>query len=142
MELIYSLLELPNVAETVWTILKNGKSRSVALHGEMGAGKTTFVNALLKKMGSPDAGSSPTFSIINQYVDSDGCPVYHMDWYRLKDEEEIIQAGCQDVLYSGHWTLVEWSEKAPDLLPGNTWHIYLSFTAMEKRKLVLRHGQL
>jgi tRNA threonylcarbamoyladenosine biosynthesis protein TsaE len=139
MELLYSLLELPKVAGTVWELLKNEKSRTIALHGKMGAGKTTFVTALLKQMGSPDAGSSPTFSIINQYVDRDGHPVYHMDWYRLEGEEEIIQAGCEDVLYSGHWSLVEWSEKAPDLLPEDTRHIFLLWEGLETRKLILAH---
>jgi tRNA threonylcarbamoyladenosine biosynthesis protein TsaE len=138
MEKKYGIDELNDLAFLVWESLKNEESRVIALHGEMGAGKTTFSAALIKAMGSSDAGSSPTFSIINQYRNANGTPIFHMDWYRLDDEEEVMQAGGEDTLYSGHWCLVEWSEKAPALLPDNTIHISLALEPDGKRKLVLR----
>jgi tRNA threonylcarbamoyladenosine biosynthesis protein TsaE len=135
LEETFSLVELNQVAGTVWQGIKHGKSRVIALHGKMGAGKTTFTTALIKIMGSPDAGSSPTFSIINQYRDALGNPIYHMDWYRLDDEEEILQTGAEEVMYSGSWCIVEWSEKAPALLPENTIHIFLSHQTDGRRTL-------
>jgi tRNA threonylcarbamoyladenosine biosynthesis protein TsaE len=137
LENTFSLRELGIVAEKAWQIINHGNSRVIALHGEMGAGKTTFTASLLKAMGSPDAASSPTFSIINQYKDPIGTPIYHMDWYRLDDEEEILQTGAEDLLYSGNWCLVEWSEKAPGLLPENTIHIFLSLEPDNRRTLKL-----
>ena len=60
-----------------------------------------------------------------------------MDWYRLKDEEEALQAGVEDALYSGHLCLVEWPERAAGLLPENTLHVKLELVDEGKRKLTL-----
>lgn len=137
MEKIFSIHEIGSLASEVWELLKHEETKVIALHGQMGAGKTTFTAALIKAMGSPDAGSSPTFSIINQYQDANGIPIYHMDWYRLDDAEEIILAGGEDTLYSGNWCVVEWPEKAPELLPENAIHITLTPESNDKRKLVV-----
>jgi tRNA threonylcarbamoyladenosine biosynthesis protein TsaE len=133
----FGLADLDDIAEKIWQTINHGQSRVIALHGEMGAGKTTFTTALIKIMGSTDAGSSPTFSIINQYRDGLGNPIYHMDWYRLDDVEEILQTGAEEVMYSGSWCIVEWSEKAPSLLPENTIHIFLSLDPDGLRTLKL-----
>jgi tRNA threonylcarbamoyladenosine biosynthesis protein TsaE len=111
------------------------KATVVAFHGQMGAGKTTFISALCKALGVKDAASSPTFSIINQYKTASDETIYHMDWYRLKDEEEALQAGVEDALYSGHLCLVEWPERAAGLLPDDTLHITLELANEGKRKL-------
>jgi len=106
-----------------------------AFHGEMGAGKTTFVHAVSGVMGVKDNITSPTFSIINQYTNRQGRIIYHMDLYRLKDEEEAIQAGVEDCLYSGNTCFVEWPEKAPGIFPDNTLHINITAIDMNTRKL-------
>ncbi len=111
------------------------KTRVIAFHAEMGAGKTTLVSALLKQLGSADVVGSPTFSIINQYQTSNGQTIYHMDWYRLKDEEEAIEAGVEDALYSGQLCLVEWPERAAGLLPPNALHLAIETTGENQRKL-------
>ena len=98
--------------------------RVMALHGSMGAGKTTFIHALCTVMGVSSIVSSPTFSIINEYSSPDG-PVFHLDLYRLKNEEEAIRAGVEDCLYSGFDCLVEWPDRAPALFPPDTLHVYL-----------------
>ncbi len=121
MNLEFSLAELDIVVARVAEII--GKNKVVAFHGEMGAGKTTFISALCKALGSTDTVGSPTFSIINQYNTVNGKSIYHMDWYRIKDEEEAIQAGVEDALYSGNVCLVEWPEKAAGLLPDDTLHL-------------------
>ena len=110
-------------------------SKVFALHGEMGAGKTTFIHALCEAMGVKDTVTSPTFSIINEYNMSDGGIVYHMDLYRLKSNEEAVNAGVEDCLYSGNICLVEWPEKAPEIFPDKTLHIHISVIGDEMRKI-------
>ena len=107
----------------------------------MGAGKTTLVHALCDEKGVKDAVGSPTFSIINEYEwQEEGRPVrlYHIDLYRLKGEAEAMQAGVEDCLYSGHYCLVEWPERAPGLFPDDTLHLYLEVTGPQDRRLVIR----
>jgi tRNA threonylcarbamoyladenosine biosynthesis protein TsaE len=133
-ELIFTKDGLPDVASQMAAELESHKI--IALHGEMGAGKTTLVAALCKALGSEDLTGSPTFSIINQYQTKSGKTIYHMDWYRLKDEEEAMAAGVEDALYSGNICLVEWPDRAPDLLPDDTLHLQLLSIDEKTRKLV------
>lgn len=108
-----------------------------AFDAEMGAGKTTFICALGKHLGITDALSSPTFSIINEYLlPSSTTKVYHMDWYRLKGEEDAIQAGVQDVLESDCICFIEWPSIAEGLLPERYVQVRLSFASEEERHLV------
>lgn len=110
----------------------------LAFHGAMGAGKTTFIHALCDVKGVKDVVGSPTFSIVNEYIfteDQVEKKIYHIDLYRLKDEQEAIQAGVEDCLYSDHICLVEWPEKAPGLFPDNTVHIYIEAVDGQTRKL-------
>lgn len=110
-----------------------------AFHGEMGAGKTTFITAFCKQVGVKDVVGSPTFSIINEYryTGDDGRerPLYHMDLYRLQDEEEARRAGVEDALYSGAVCLVEWPEKAPGIFPPGTVHVYIQALDTNTRRL-------
>ena len=106
-----------------------------ALHGEMGAGKTTFVHAICDVLGIKDTVSSPTFSIINQYNAADNRIINHIDLYRLKDAEEAVQAGVEDVLFSGNTCFVEWPEKAASIFPDNTIHIKISVGVNNMRNI-------
>lgn len=126
MQTIFHLSGIDAAAEALIGMIKNHSSRVIALYGQMGAGKTTFTAAFLKALGSKDVANSPTFSIINHYRDKNDEPVYHMDWYRLRDENEAIEAGVEDCLYSSHWCLVEWPEKAERLLPEDTIIVHLT----------------
>lgn len=85
------------------------------LEGEMGAGKTTFTAALVKALGSMDAASSPTFSLINEYALKDGNSIFHFDLYRTKNLQEIIDLGIYDYLDSGQRCLIEWPSKGNGL---------------------------
>jgi tRNA threonylcarbamoyladenosine biosynthesis protein TsaE len=135
MELNFQLAGIDEAATAFLAFLKANNAKVVALTGAMGAGKTTFTAALLRAMGSRDIANSPTYSIINQYADSSGNPVYHMDLYRLRDEEEAIQAGIEDCLYSGNLCVVEWPEKAASILPEHTIHVHLQENEDGKRIL-------
>lgn len=132
-EIEFTLPDLPKVAELLWPYIHQHKI--VVFHGEMGSGKTTLIASICKKAKVKDSISSPTFSIINEYESQYGS-IFHMDWYRLKDENEARNAGVEDVLYSSNICLIEWPEKALQLLPNTTLNIYLSVIAENKRKLI------
>lgn len=129
----FSLDKIKEAAQAFVAAIENRKI--IAFHGEMGAGKTTFITALCHALGVTNAVSSPTFSIINEYRSADGERIYHMDLYRLKDETEAMNAGVEDAIYSGDLCLVEWPEKAPGIFPPDTVHCYLQSVAGNQRKL-------
>ncbi|MEO7305934.1 MAG: tRNA (adenosine(37)-N6)-threonylcarbamoyltransferase complex ATPase subunit type 1 TsaE [Ferruginibacter sp.] len=133
MEVNFTLEEINATAKTVLADMANYKV--FAFHGEMGAGKTTFIHALCEVMGVQDVVTSPTFSIINQYKTNGEQTIYHMDLYRIKDENEAINAGIEDCLYSGDICLVEWPEKAEGIFPDNTLHITISSVDDNTRNL-------
>ena len=122
----FSLNELDAVAKEFWQLQKDKKV--FAFHGAMGAGKTTFIQALCNVIGVKETMSSPTFSIVNEYAyncEGTSKPVFHIDLYRLKDAEEALRAGIEDVLYSGHLCFIEWPERAPSIFPEATIHLTL-----------------
>ena len=84
----------------------------------MGAGKTTFIKAICHELGVTDAVSSPTFSIVNEYIGAN-IGVYHFDFYRLKNQNEALDMGYEEYFYSGHYCFIEWPEKIPDMLPAH-----------------------
>jgi tRNA threonylcarbamoyladenosine biosynthesis protein TsaE len=135
MELIFSIEEIGSIAKQL--LLKAVDYKVFAFFGEMGAGKTTLIHALCEELGVRDHISSPTFSIINEYVSDGGHTVYHMDLYRLKNEDEVISSGVEDCLYSGNICLVEWPEKALRILPADALHIHMTATGADTRKLVI-----
>jgi tRNA threonylcarbamoyladenosine biosynthesis protein TsaE len=126
MMLQVSLIELNAFAKTFWDLTKDTKI--FAFHGTMGAGKTTTIAALCRSKGVSDAIASPTFSIINEYrfVENDTAKkMFHMDLFRLKDDEEVMQAGVEDCINSSEICLVEWPEKAPFLFDQDTVHVLI-----------------
>ena len=96
--------------------------RSVfAFYGQMGAGKTTFIKAVCAELGITETVTSPTFSIVNEYrSDSNGALVYHFDFYRIKELEEVYDMGYEDYFYSGAPCFIEWPELIEELLPEDT----------------------
>jgi len=135
MEWIISLDNINTVAKEFWKEINN---TVIAFHGPMGSGKTTFIHALCDVKAVKDVVGSPTFSIINEYeYDCEGTKkiLFHIDLYRLKDGQEAIRAGVEDVLYSGHICLVEWPENAPGLFPANTVHVFIEWVDDKTRRL-------
>jgi tRNA threonylcarbamoyladenosine biosynthesis protein TsaE len=133
MDLIFNLDEIEAAAKKLLSAASNYKV--FAFHGEMGAGKTTFIHAFCKAMGVTDTVTSPTFSIINEYNVAGGGIVYHMDLYRLKSNEEAVNAGVEDCLFSGNICLVEWPDNAAKIFPENTLHIRITVVDTNTRKL-------
>jgi tRNA threonylcarbamoyladenosine biosynthesis protein TsaE len=136
MEWVFTLHNINEVAKSCWAAA--GAGNVIAFHGEMGAGKTSFIHALCDVKGVKDVVGSPTFSIVNEYIyEKEGVEkkIFHIDLYRLKDEQEAIQAGIEDCLYSDHICLVEWPEKAAGIFPDHTIHVYLQAIDEQTRKL-------
>jgi tRNA threonylcarbamoyladenosine biosynthesis protein TsaE len=124
MQRIFSIDQLDSAAQ--WILNECSGKKIIAFHAEMGRGKTTLIRALCKQLGVEQGVSSPTFSIIQEYLGLDGLRIFHMDWYRLKNEEEAIEAGVEDVLrQSDAYVFVEWPEMALALLPSNALHVEL-----------------
>jgi len=135
MEFKFSLDTIKEIATLFWKSVEN--TTVFAFHGNMGAGKTTFIHALCDVKEVKDVVGSPTFSIINEYVyENNGTKkIFHIDLYRLKDEEEAVQAGVEDCLYSDHLCLVEWPERAPGIFPEDTVQVYIEVIDSANRKL-------
>jgi tRNA threonylcarbamoyladenosine biosynthesis protein TsaE len=131
-----SLDTLDEFAGLFW---KNGfESKIFAFHGDMGVGKTTTIAALCKALGVKDTISSPTYSIINEYSygkAGNTKKIYHIDLYRLKDTEEIMQAGVEECILSDEICMVEWPDKAPELFEENCLHIFIE-SVDEKTRLI------
>jgi tRNA threonylcarbamoyladenosine biosynthesis protein TsaE len=138
-ELEFSIENIKQAAMQFWS-LASGK-RVFAFQGNLGAGKTTFIHALCDVKGVKDVVGSPTFSIINEYVfDENGQikKIYHIDLFRLKDEEEAIQAGVEDCLYGEHICFVEWPEKAPHIIPQDTIYACIRIVDQQTRQISLQ----
>lgn len=103
------LNELPVFAKFVFDFAP--KARVFLVYGPMGAGKTTFIKELCTLLGSDDNFSSPTYSIVNEYSSPAG-KIYHMDLYRIKNTEELLDAGIEEYIASGNYCFIEWPELA------------------------------
>jgi tRNA threonylcarbamoyladenosine biosynthesis protein TsaE len=134
MNIIFSIDQLEEVAQKI--IAENPK-KVILFHGEMGVGKTTLIKQLCKTLGVTGATSSPTFSLVNEYEADDNQLVYHFDFYRLNKEEEALDMGVDDYLYSGNWCFIEWAEKIPNLIPETHSVITISLLPDGKRSLTL-----
>ena len=110
-----NLSDLDYVAQKFVNKMDNRKV--FAFYGEMGAGKTTLIKAICKAMGVTETITSPTFSLVNEYKDDDDNPIYHFDFYRIKNIEEAFDFGYEDYFYSGNICFVEWPELIESLLP-------------------------
>ena len=116
-------------------------SKKLCFHGEMGAGKTTLIKAIVKELGGDGDVSSPTFGIVNQYQKSNGALLgYHFDFYRLNNESEALDFGLEDYLYSKGWIFMEWPEKVASLLPDDVAHIYLQLVDATTRSILVENN--
>ena len=135
MDAIFTIDQISHVAAVFFKKLQ--KHKIWAFHAPMGAGKTTFINALCTHLGVQDALSSPTFAIVNEYESPQVGTVFHMDWYRLKSEAEAIEAGIEDLLATESYCFVEWPENAPNLLGPQILHLYLEVLDPATRRLYI-----
>jgi tRNA threonylcarbamoyladenosine biosynthesis protein TsaE len=112
---IPSLEEIDQAAQSFLKAM--GEARVIAFSGEMRAGKTTFIQALCRKLGVTAEVNSPTFSLVNEYFTPDGHSIYHFDLYRIEDPAELFDMGYEEYFFSGELCFIEWPEKASHLIP-------------------------
>ena len=135
MEIVYTLADIDLVAQRLLAYLTE---RVIVFRGEMGAGKTTLIKALVKAMRSSDTVSSPTFALVNPYMSEEGA-IYHFDFYRIKKEEEAFDIGFEEYLYSGDWCFIEWAERVPSYLPEKYIAIDIEVIDANTRRLKLQN---
>ena len=130
---ISSLQELDSAARSFLKAV--GKVDVIAFSGEMGAGKTTFIQALCRNLGITVEVNSPTFSLVNEYFTPEGDSIFHFDLYRIETSEELFDMGYEEYFYSGSLCLIEWPEKASSLIPEDALWVSIEIGEMESRIL-------
>lgn len=128
--------ETEKIALDLAGILKPGDI--VALYGPVGSGKTCFVRGLGRGLKCSQEVKSPSFSLVNEY--SGPLPLYHIDFYRLEKEAEIIDLGWTDYLDSDGVVAIEWAERVKNMLPPDRFDVYLDFFGPEMRRVEIMSG--
>jgi tRNA threonylcarbamoyladenosine biosynthesis protein TsaE len=100
----------------------------IALHGDLGSGKTQLVKGICKGLGVTQTVNSPTFIIVNEYSSSAYPRIFHFDLYRMKTLDEILDLGFTDYLNNNGIVMIEWPEHVEDILPDNTIKIHIAHT--------------
>jgi tRNA threonylcarbamoyladenosine biosynthesis protein TsaE len=133
---VNSLSQLPQAADA---ILANSAGNKIFLfYGEMGAGKTTLIKVLCEALGVTEQATSPTFSIVNEYIGRDS-RIFHFDFYRLKNQTEALDMGYEEYFYSGAYCFIEWPEKIPDLLPDHYTTIRINVLDSNSRSISIEN---
>ncbi len=136
MELRYSFDEIDVTAKKIIDLF--GEKKLVAFYGNMGAGKTTLIKSICKQLGVTENISSPTYSIIQQYKTGDEKIIYHIDLYRLKDRDEVMDAGVDETIFSGEYCFIEWPENFYADLPADTIKIDIDILSDTGRKIMCK----
>lgn len=113
----------------------SGENKIFAFYGSMGAGKTTIIKAVCKVLGAVDIVSSPTFTLVNEYKTADGEPLYHIDFYRIKKQEEVFDFGIEEYLTGNSYCFMEWPELIEEILPNGIIRIKITVDKKEQRTL-------
>lgn len=129
---INDIEELKSAANELLDICKGKKI--FAFYGAMGAGKTTFIKAICETLGVKDMISSPTFSIVNEYLTGNEKKIYHFDFYRIRSITEAYDMGYEDYFYSDAYCFIEWSEKILELLPED--HVKVTITTQGEKRVI------
>ncbi len=124
---INELSDLKSIASEL--LEKFGHHKVWAFEGQMGVGKTTFIQEVLRELGIEDLEGSPTYSLVNEYQTPRGGDIYHFDLYRIDNQEEAFNIGIEEMIYGDGLSLIEWPEIVKDLLPLDT--IWLKLSILE-----------
>ena len=109
-----NLSQMPKIAEKI--LEYSSPHKKFLLYAEMGVGKTTLIKELSLQLGVIDVISSPTFSIVNEYISSNNTKVYHFDFYRLEKEKEVFDIGYEEYFFGDDYCFIEWPERIPNLI--------------------------
>ena len=116
---------------------QSGDKKIFAFYGSMGAGKTTIIKAICESLGALDLVSSPTFTLVNEYKTSGGKSIFHIDFYRIKKQEEVYDFGIEEYLTGDSYCFMEWPELIEEILPEETVRVRISVDEREHRILSL-----
>ncbi len=116
-----------------WFFKAAEKYRIIAFYGELGAGKTTFIQELCKQLSVEQKVTSPTYALVNEYTASNDQTIYHFDFYRLDHPDEALDIGFEDYISSGYLCFIEWPERVEPYLPPDTLRVYIDVQADESR---------
>lgn len=133
--LIKDKKHLPSAAKRLLEL--KGGSRIFAFYGSMGAGKTTIIKAVCEALGAVDIVSSPTFTLVNEYKTSSGESLYHIDFYRIKKQEEVYDFGIEEYLTGDSYCFMEWPELIEEILPEETVKVKIIVSENEQRILTV-----
>ncbi len=114
-----------------------GENKIFAFYGSMGAGKTTIIKAICEVLGATDIVSSPTFTLVNEYRTSKGETLYHIDFYRIKKQEEVFDFGIEEYLSGDSYCFMEWPEFVEDILPPGRVSVRITVDENEHRTLIV-----
>jgi tRNA threonylcarbamoyladenosine biosynthesis protein TsaE len=132
---IPSINEVPGAAAKF--LEAAGDRKVVAFSGELGAGKTTFIQALCRILGVEADVNSPTFSLVNEYFTAGGESIYHIDLFRIDETDELYDLGFEEYVYSGSRCYIEWPERAPGMLPEDTLLVRISVHTDHTREITV-----
>ncbi len=116
---------LENLPEIARKIIANTQNKILLFYANMGCGKTTLIKEIIKQLGVEDNVSSPTFSLVNEYITTKGETIFHFDFYRIENENEALDIGIEEYFYQNAWCFIEWPENIENLLPLDAVKIYL-----------------
>ncbi|MEN9988972.1 MAG: hypothetical protein RLZZ585_2011 [Bacteroidota bacterium] len=132
------LESLSMVATELITLISNPSF--IAIQGEMGAGKTTFVQTLLRELGIEHPDGSPTYAIVHEYVTKSETKAYHLDCYRIENERDLAQLGLDELFEENAYFFVEWPDKIENILPEHANWLYIRCEPEgELREIVLNY---
>ena len=115
----------------------SGENKIFAFYGSMGAGKTTIIKAICEHLGAVDIISSPTFTLVNEYRTSEGKALFHIDFYRIKKQEEVFDFGIEEYLTGDSYCFMEWPELIEEILPPETVKVRIYVDESEQRILTI-----
>ena len=127
--------QLPHAAKELISHADN--KRIMAFYGAMGSGKTTLIKAICNELGAVDTVTSPTFTLVNEYRTIDGQSIYHIDFYRIRKQEEVYDFGIEEYLTGNNWCFMEWPELVEEILPGDIIKINIAVEWNGERTLIL-----
>jgi tRNA threonylcarbamoyladenosine biosynthesis protein TsaE len=130
---IASLDDLERAAARFLEITADHKK--FAFHGAMGSGKTTLIKVVCKLLGATDSVTSPTFSLVNEYITPAGDTLYHFDLYRINTMEELFDLGYEEYFFGDSYIFVEWAEKAESLIPDGFIRVYIDESGPGSRQV-------
>jgi len=137
MEIKYNLQDINKVAKSLLEFFETKNVKIIAFNAPMAAGKTTLIKEICNLLGVKSDVTSPSFAIINEYVDEAKQKVYHFDFYRLESIEDALNIGVEDYFYSENYCFIEWPEVVMPILPKNTLFVGIEILNALERKLIV-----